>query len=312
MATKVRLCSRVEHLDNLYFNIYRYMKIILKLILPILIGILITSCSFLVKDQDKKEELGNTESLENTGQQRSETDQLSDSPRHHEWVTLSHGDREFQAFVVYPESKEKTKSVIVIHENRGLNDWARLFADKLAAEGYLVIAPDHISNTVPGKKRTSDFENPDAARDAIYDLEPSQVTADLDAAYNYIKNDASSTGEVAVVGFCWGGSQTFRYATKNQEISSAHVFYGTAPDDAEALAQIEAPVFGYYGGDDARVNSTIDQTKVYMRAANNTYEPVIYEGAGHAFMRSGHQPDGGEANKKAHDAAWERLLNLLE
>lgn len=283
-----------------------------RIIIGFLIGSLIISCSFLAKDKEEENGLSNTENSENPEPQRSETDQLSDSPRHHEWVTLSHGDREFQAFVVYPESKEKTKSVIVIHENRGLNDWARLFADKLAAEGYLVIAPDHISNTVPGKKRTSDFENPDAARDAIYDLEPSQVTADLDAAYNYIRNDASSTGEIAVVGFCWGGSQTFRYATDNQEISSAHVFYGTAPDDAEALAKIEAPVYGYYGGDDARVNATIDQTKEYMRAANNTYEPVIYEGAGHAFMRSGHQPDGGEANKKAHDAAWERLLNLLD
>ncbi len=283
-----------------------------RIIIGFLIGSLIISCSFLAKDKEEENGLSNTKNSENPEPQRSETDQLSDSPRHHEWVTLSHGDREFQAFVVYPESKEKTKSVIVIHENRGLNDWARLFADKLAAEGYLVIAPDHISNTVPGKKRTSDFENPDAARDAIYDLEPSQVTADLDAAYNYIRNDASSTGEIAVVGFCWGGSQTFRYATDNQEISSAHVFYGTAPDDAEALAKIEAPVYGYYGGDDARVNATIDQTKEYMRAANNTYEPVIYEGAGHAFMRSGHQPDGGEANKKAHDAAWERLLNLLD
>lgn len=284
----------------------------LKIILAFFIGILVISCSFLVKDNKEKNGLSSTENSESTEPQKSEVDQLSDSPRHHEWVRLSHGDREFQAFVVYPESQEKTKSVIVIHENRGLNDWARLFADKLAAEGYLVIAPDHISNTVPGKKRTSDFENPDAARDAIYDLEPFQVTADLDAAYNYIKNDASSTGEVAVIGFCWGGSQAFRYATHNQKILSAHVFYGTAPDDADALAQITAPVYGYYGGDDARVNATIDQTKEYMRAASNTFEPRIYEGAGHAFMRSGHQPNGGEANKKVHDAAWRRLLILLD
>lgn len=287
------------------------MKKLSGIILAAFIAILLVSCSFFFKDK-KEEGLNTTQKSVSDEPERSEVDQLSDSPRHQEWVTLSRDNREFQAFVVYPESKEKTKSVIVIHENRGLNDWARLFADKLAAEGYLVIAPDLISNTVPGKKRTSDFENPDAARDAIYDLDPAEVTADLDAAYNYIKNDASSTGEVAVVGFCWGGSQTFRYATNNQEISSAHVFYGTAPKDPEALAQISAPVNGYYGGDDARVNSTIEKTKEYMEAANNIFEPVIYEGAGHAFMRSGHQPDGGEANKKAHDAAWERLLDLLE
>src|SRR5690606_38251367 len=241
----------------------------------------------------------------------SEAQQLSDSPRHHEWVTLKSGDRDFMAFVVYPESKTKTKSVIVIHENRGLNDWARLFADKLAAEGYLVIAPDLISNT-KGKKRTSDFENPDAARDALYDLDPAQVTADLDAAFNYIKNDASSTGEVAVVGFCWGGSQTWRYATNNEDISSAHVFYGTAPDDAQALSSIKAPVYGYYGGADTRVNATIERTESQLNSANVPFDYVIYEDAGHAFMKSGHQPEASNANKLAHDKGWERLIRLLK
>ncbi len=247
---------------------------------------------------------------EQTNVSLSENAELSASPRHHEWITLSHGDREFQAFVVYPESSGKTKAVIVIHENRGLNDWARLFADKLAGEGYLVIAPDHISNT-SGKKRTSDFENPDTARDALYDLDPTQITADLDAAYNYIKNDASSTGEVAVIGFCWGGSQTFRYATNNPKISQAHVFYGTAPDDADALARIKTPVYGYYGGDDNRVNATIERTENQLKQANIPFDYEIYEGAGHAFMKSGHQPDASVENKAAHDKAWKRLLELL-
>lgn len=238
--------------------------------------------------------------------------ELSKSPRHHEWVTLKNGDREFQAFVAYPEAKTKTKSIIVIHENRGLDDWARLFTDKLAKEGYLVIAPDFISNTAEGKKRTTDFDNPDAARDAIYALSPEQVTGDLEAAYAYIGKDASSTGEVAVIGFCWGGSQAFRYATNNQDLSSAHVFYGTAPKDAEALAKITSPVYGYYGGDDNRVNATIEETEISMKNANNLFLYEIYEGAGHAFMKSGIRPDAKEENKEAHDAAWERLLNLLE
>ena len=237
---------------------------------------------------------------------------LSESPRHHEWVTLSHGDRELEAFVVYPETDKKTKSVIVIHENRGLNDWARLFADKLASRGYLVIAPDLISNTVPGKKKTTDFKDSDAARQAIYDLDKDQVTADLNAAFEYIKNDPASTGEVAVVGFCWGGSQTFRYATNNQNISSAHVFYGTGPKEASEISRINAPVYGYYGGNDNRVNSTIEETKKHMEEAGKTYEYEIYEGAGHAFMRSGHEPDAQKPNKEAHDQAWERLLKLLE
>lgn len=265
---------------------------------------------FSCKNEKDKENEKIVEDKELTEKQ-SETGELSNSPRHHEWVSLSHGEREFEAFVVYPETDQKAKSVIVIHENRGLNDWARLFADKLAAQGFLVIAPDLISNTVEGKKRTTDFENSDAARDAIYDLDKDQVTADLNAAYEYISKDPASTGEVAVVGFCWGGSQTFRYATNNPEITSAHVFYGTAPKEAEVYSSIKAPVYGYYGGDDNRVNSTIEETEKLMAEAGKTFEFEIYENAGHAFMRSGHSPDASKGNKKAHDQAWQRLLELL-
>jgi len=270
--------------------------------------------SFLIFScENKKKEQSEVSAVKTeTTVQQTEVEELSASPRHQEWVTLKHGERELQAFVVYPETNVKTKSIIVIHENRGLNDWARLFADKLAAEGYLVIAPDLISNTQDGKKHTTDFENPDAAREAIYALNPEQVTADLDAAFKYIKNDASSTGEVVIVGFCWGGSQSFGYATNNKNISSAHVFYGTAPENTEAFSEISAPVYGYYGGADNRVNATIEQTGEFMKAAEKTYEYEIYDGAGHAFMRSGSQPDASDANKKAHDAAWKRLLGLLK
>lgn len=261
-------------------------------------------------ENEKKDE--KTEEKNELSEKNSESGELSESPRHHEWVSLSYGDREFEAFVVYPETDKKAKPVIVIHENRGLNDWARLFADKLAVQGYLVIAPDLISNTVEGKKRTTDFENSDAARDAIYDLDKDQVTADLNAAYEYISKDPASTGEVAVVGFCWGGSQTFRYATNNPNITSAHVFYGTAPKDAQVYANIQAPVYGYYGGDDNRVNSTIEETEKLMAEAGKTFEYKVYENAGHAFMRSGHSPDANKGNKKAHDQAWKRLLELLK
>lgn len=279
---------------------------IFKLLLILTIPIIFSCKNSNTKEAEKADE--NKELVET----KSESEELSDSPRHHEWVSLSHGEREFDAFVVYPEKAEKAKPVIVIHENRGLNDWARLFADELAARGYLVIAPDLIFNTVEGKKRTSDFENSDAARDAIYDLEEDQVTADLNAAYDYISKDPASTGKVAVVGFCWGGSQTFRYATNNPEITSAHVFYGTAPKEADVFYNIQAPVYGYYGGEDNRVNATIEETKKMMAEAGKTFEYKIYENAGHAFMRSGHSADASKGNKKANDQAWKRLLELLK
>lgn len=245
-------------------------------------------------------------------QEISDAEELSRSPRHHEWVKLSHDGRELEAFVTYPQTSNKAKAVLVIHENKGLTDWARLFTDKLAAEGFVVIAPDLISNTVEGKLRTSDFDSPDAARTAIYDLDPNQVAGDLDAAYNYIKKDQASTGEVAVVGFCWGGSQAFNYATHNPHISATHVFYGTAPKEASELQKITAPVYGYYGANDERVNSTIERTAEQMDSLHKKYSYEIYKNAGHAFMRNGHYVDGTKGNRAAHDKAWQRLLSLLK
>ncbi|MAZ29648.1 MAG: carboxymethylenebutenolidase [Cytophagaceae bacterium] len=237
---------------------------------------------------------------------------LDASPRHQEWVTLESNGRELYTFVVYPEKADKAKTVIAIHENRGLNDWARYFADQLAAKGYIVLAPDLLSNAADGIKKTTDYKNSDAARDGIYELKPDAVTQDLDAVFTYAQKMDAATGEVAVVGFCWGGSQTFRYATNNPDITEANVFYGTAPEDAEAIKKIKAPVYGYYGGDDNRVNSTIAKTDSIMKKAGLIYETVIYEGAGHAFMRRGAEADSDAANKKAHDAAWVRLLDKLK
>ncbi|MCX2679249.1 dienelactone hydrolase family protein [Galbibacter sp. EGI 63066] len=239
------------------------------------------------------------------------SDELAVSERHHEWVDLKRGDGTFKAFVVYPESDTPTQAVIVIHENRGLNDWARSFTDQLAAEGYLAIAPDLISNTVEGIEKTTDFENSDKAREAIYALDPDQVTEDLNTTYEYIKNDPASNNKIFVVGFCWGGSQSFRYATNNPDLEKALVFYGTAPKDKSVLEQIKCPVYGFYGGNDNRVNSTIPDTEKAMEKYDKKYEHVIYDGAGHAFMRRGAESDADEANKTAHDKAWESLLKLL-
>jgi carboxymethylenebutenolidase len=119
-------------------------------------------------------------------------------------------------------------------------------------------------------------------------------------------------GKVAVGGFCWGGGQTFRYATNNKDLKAAFVFYGTGPTKEEAISRIRCPVYGFYGGNDNRVNSTIPKTKELMSAAGKTYDPVIYEGAGHGFLRAGAGPDAREADRKAHDEAWTRWKELLK
>lgn len=160
--------------------------------------------------------------------------------------------------------------------------------------------------------KTTDFEDSDKAREAIYALNEDKVTTDLDAVFKYAKSINAASGEVAVVGFCWGGTQTFRYATHNPDITSANVFYGTAPENSEALKQINAPVFGYYGGDDNRVNSTIEETRTHMIEYGKTYESVIYDGAGHAFMRRGEEADSNTANEVAYNKAWARLRAKLK
>jgi len=235
--------------------------------------------------------------------------ELEKSSRHQEWVQVKHGSRTVHAFLVYPEVKEKATAVVVIHENQGLTDWVRTVADQLAAAGYIAIAPDLLSGTAPGGGKTSDFPSADAARQAIYGLQPDGVTADLNAVTDYVKKLPAASGKAVVAGFCWGGSQSFRFATNRADLAAAFVFYGTGPDN---VASIRAPVYGFYGGADARVNATIPKSEELMKQAGKRYEPVTYDGAGHGFMRSGQDPNGTPPNRTAREQAWKRWLDLLK
>jgi carboxymethylenebutenolidase len=237
--------------------------------------------------------------------------QLEESPRHMEWVDLKLNDRVLKSFLVYPEVSKKVPGIILIHENRGLNDWARSMTDQVAAAGYIVMAPDMLSGKAPGGGKTSDFNHSDEARSAIYELNPGEITANLNAVFRYLKDLPACNGEVVVMGFCWGGSQTFRYMTNNRELNAGFVFYGTAPADKTTLKKINAPVYGFYGENDARVNASIPETEEKMKEYGKTYVPVIFEGGGHGFMRSGEGPDATEGNKAAREAGWKRLISLL-
>jgi carboxymethylenebutenolidase len=236
---------------------------------------------------------------------------LEKSSRHGEWVKVKQDKREVQSFVVYPEVKEKATAVVVIHEIFGLTDWVRLVADQLAEAGYIAIAPDLLSGMGPKGGGTSDLGGDDAVRKAIMSLPPDQVTADLNAVTAYVAKLPACNGKVAVGGFCWGGGQSFRFATNNKNIKAAFVFYGTGPDKKDDVSRIECPVYGFYGEMDNRVNATIPKSKELMKDAGKTYDPVIYDGAGHGFMRMGEAPGASEANKKARDEAWKRWKELL-
>jgi carboxymethylenebutenolidase len=211
--------------------------------------------------------------------------------------------------VAYPESKDKTPVVLIIHEIFGMTDWVEDLADQVAAAGYIAVAPDLLSGMAPNGGRTKDF-GPGEVGPAIGHLNPDQITADLNAAADYGIKLPAATGRLFVAGFCWGGGQTFRFATNRADLSGAFVFYGPPPAK-DAMARIKAPVYGFYAGNDARIDATIPQAEQDMKAAGKKYEPVTYEGAGHGFMRAGEQPDATPANKKARDDAWGRWKKLL-
>lgn len=228
--------------------------------------------------------------------------ELSKSPRHPEWAKVKHGSRTIDCFIVYPEVKDKATAVLVIPEVFGMTDWVRSAADQVAAAGYIAIVPDLWA----GKQ----YQDVNDAVKATYALPEKQVTADLDAAAKYVLSLPSCNGKLVVAGFCWGGGQSFKYATHNNSVKAAFVFYGS-PADKKEMQKIKCPVYGFYGGNDNRITSTVKSTEEQMKALGKTYEPVVYEGAGHGFMRAGQAPDANADNKKAHDEAWVRWKDLL-
>lgn len=236
---------------------------------------------------------------------------LEKSPRHSEWVKIKHGEREVNCFVVYPEVKDKATTIVLIHEIFGLTDWARLAADELAEAGYIVIAPDLLYGSVTNGGTEEIIKSGGNVGKAIQALPPAQITADLAAAVDYGAKLDAANGKVVVGGFCWGGGQSFRFATNNKDVKAAFVFYGTPPGTND-MAKINCPVYGFYAGNDARVSATIPKATDAMKAAGKTYEPVTYDGAGHGFMRAGEAPDANAANKKARDDAFKRWLELLK
>lgn len=240
---------------------------------------------------------------------------VESSPRHREWVTIKHDGRALETFVVYPEAKDKTPVVVIIHEIFGMTDWVQNLADQVAAAGYIAVAPDLLSGMGPNGGRSNSFPQGQGgmsspAVEAVSHLNPDQVTADLNAAADYANKIPSSNGKLFVVGFCWGGGQSFRFATHRRDLAAAFVFYGPPPPK-EDMANITAPVYGFYGGNDARIGATIPDAREEMKAAGKTYEPVSYDGAGHGFMRAGEAPDASEANSRARTEAWERWKKLM-
>ncbi len=232
---------------------------------------------------------------------------LESSPRHGEWVDIdSHGDQ-IQAYVVYPERSDSAPVVVVIHEIYGLNDWARGVADQLAAEGFIAIAPDMLTGKGPNGGGSSSVDQQGAVG-LMRSLDSPEIIRRLNMAAQYATALPAATGRFGVIGFCWGGSASFNFATARDDLGAAAVYYGTSPSN-EALRRVRAPVMGFYGGDDQRVNATVEPAKAEMDRLGRRYEPHIYEGAGHSFLRAQNDRDG--ANMGATEQAWPTTIAFL-
>lgn len=234
---------------------------------------------------------------------------LEKSPRHGEYVDVKlPSGAPIRTWVSYPERKDKAGVVIVLHEIYGLSDWIRGVADQLARDGFIAVAPDLISGLGPNGGGTDSVASRDDVVKLVRGLTPEDATARLNAVHDWAVKLPAANGKSATLGFCWGGARSFAYAAAQPALDAAVVFYGTSPEAAD-LARIKAPVLGHYGSDDARVNATIPPAEAEMKKLGKSYEPNVYEGAGHGFLRAQEAREG--ANLKATQQAWPRTLAFL-
>lgn len=235
---------------------------------------------------------------------------LEKSPRHSEWVDIRPlaGGQPIKAWVVYPESKSKTGVVIVIHENRGLNDWARAVADQLAEDGFIAIAPDMLSGMGPSGGNTDSIPA-DQVTAFIGKLTNDEANTRIDAVRAYGIQIPAANGRVGIVGFCWGGGRVFQYAVHQPALNAGVVYYGSAPTDPALLDRVRSPLLGLFGEDDARVNTTVNTALPLLNQDKKRLDAHMFRGAGHGFLR---QQFGREANLKASEDAWPLTIRFLK
>jgi carboxymethylenebutenolidase len=211
---------------------------------------------------------------------------LEKSPRHRERVMVKQDGRSIATLVVYPEAKDKRPVVLLIHDSGGITDWFENFADEVAAMGYVVLAPNLLSNE-------------------------KQVMEDLNAVADYGTKLSASDGRLFATGIGWGGTQSFRLGADRSDVAAVLVICGASPDNA-SVARVKGTIFGFYAANDERINATVPPAQAAAKAANVVFEAVTYDGVGPQFMQSGDAPDAKPADKLARGYALERMKSVLD
>ncbi len=230
---------------------------------------------------------------------------LAASSRHAEWAMVRVGNTDsVRVWLVYPERSTKAPVIVVVHEIVGLTTWIRAVADQLAADGFIAVAPDFLTGNTGGAH--PDSLSVDSARAAIRRLDAGQIQTRIDAVARWAMALPAAQPRYGIVGFCWGGSVVFNHAVQSPTLGAGVAYYGSAPPP-ERLTSVRAPILGLYGENDARVNATIAPTDSVMRALGKTYQPQVFPGAGHGFLRA--QDGHSGANLEATRRAWPATLS---
>ncbi len=210
------------------------------------------------------------------------------------------------AYLSRPEGEGRLPAVVVLHENRGLNDHIRDVARRLAKAGYVALAPDLLSR----QGGTGSFASPDAAIEGIRKVDEEVVTKDLTGGINYLKGqNYVRANKIGVVGFCWSGGQATLILTRNRDLAAGVVYYGRNPNDLDDVKNISAPVLASYGEKDERITAGVPALVEAMKKHGKSFEYKIYPGAQHAFNN--------DTNPQRYDAeaakdAWGRTLEFFK
>jgi carboxymethylenebutenolidase len=218
-----------------------------------------------------------------------------------EHITYTGDDCTMKGYLAKPKQKGKYGSVVVIHENRGLNPHIEDFTRRVALAGYLALAPDALS-PLGGTPA-----NEDEARNLFSKLDNQKNLNNFIKAFDYLKSREESNGKTGCVGFCWGGALANQLAVNVPDLKAAVAFYGRQPEAAD-VPKIKAAVQLHYGGLDERINAGIPAYEEALKKAGVKYELYVYEGAQHAFHNDTAPT---RYNADAAKLAWERTLKLF-
>ena len=219
-----------------------------------------------------------------------------------EYITYPGVPNEMKAYVARPDENKKYPAIIVIHENRGLNEYIEDVARRAAREGYLAIAPNALA---PLGKTPA---NEDEARNFFQELKAEDSLKNFLNVFDYlgIRNDYN--GNVGCVGFCWGGGMSNKLAVNVPALKAAVAFYGAQPA-VEDVPKIKAAVQLHYAGLDERTNAGIPAYEEALKKNNIRYELYIYEGVNHAFHNN---TSAARYNEAAATLAWKRTMEFFK